>query len=44
LDDDDDVQRVLLPNCARNANHWFQLFQQKKEKAAAVRANHALRP
>ena len=25
LDDDDDVRRVLLPNCARNARHWFGL-------------------
>jgi hypothetical protein len=28
MDDDHNVRRVLLPNCARNANHWFQLFQQ----------------
>jgi hypothetical protein len=28
LDDDHNVRRVLLPNCAHNANHWFQLFQQ----------------
>jgi ankyrin repeat protein len=38
LDNNDDVQRVLLPNCAHNANHWFLLHKQKKEKAAAARA------
>jgi hypothetical protein len=28
LDDADGVRRALLPNCARNANHWLQ--QKKK--------------
>jgi ankyrin repeat protein len=36
---DDGVQRVLLPNCAHNANHWFQMHQQNKEKNAVKRAN-----
>jgi hypothetical protein len=41
IDDDDDMgmRRVLLPNCAHNANHWFQLYQQKKEQAATARSN-----
>jgi ankyrin repeat protein len=31
LDDDGrDMQRVLLPNCAHNANHWLQLYQQRR--------------
>jgi ankyrin repeat protein len=38
LDDDDGVRRVLLPNCAQNANHWFQQFQKAKEKAIAARS------
>ena len=37
LDDADGVRRVLLPNCARNAKHWFQLHQQHKEMNAAER-------
>jgi hypothetical protein len=40
LDDDDvDMRRVLLPNCAHNANHWFHLYMQKKKRLAAARAN-----
>jgi hypothetical protein len=39
LDDDDGVRRVLLPNCAHNANHWFHLYMQKKKRLAAARAN-----
>jgi ankyrin repeat protein len=27
--DDEGVRRVLLPNCARNAHHWFQMHKQK---------------
>jgi hypothetical protein len=35
IDDADGVQRALLPNCARNADHWFRLHQQNNEQAAA---------
>jgi hypothetical protein len=38
LDDGGDVQRVLLPKCAHNANHWFLLYRQNKLEAAAARA------
>jgi hypothetical protein len=27
---DGDMHRVLLPNCARNADHWFHMYQQAK--------------
>jgi ankyrin repeat protein len=45
LDDDDrDFRRVLLPNCAHNANHWFQLYQQRKKRLAAAHAKPAPSP
>jgi ankyrin repeat protein len=34
--DDGDMRRVLLPNCAHNANHWFQLYQQRKNEARSL--------
>jgi hypothetical protein len=37
LDNNDGIQRVLLPNCARNANHWFLLHQQKKKGVNAAK-------
>jgi hypothetical protein len=45
LDDDGGVlptqtQRVLLPNCAHNANHWTQLYQKATEKTMAARSTH----
>jgi hypothetical protein len=33
LDADDDVRRVLLPNCAHNAYHWFQLYKKSIQKS-----------
>jgi hypothetical protein len=36
LDDAEGVQRALLPNCARNANLWFQLHQQNNHEEAAA--------
>jgi hypothetical protein len=42
LDGDDGVLRVLLPNCAHNADHWFQLHQQNKQKNATKRAKPKL--
>jgi hypothetical protein len=27
LDDDDCIRRMLLPNCAHNAWHWFDLHR-----------------
>jgi ankyrin repeat protein len=36
MDNDHNVRRVLLPNCAHNANHWFQLFQQQVARSGAI--------
>jgi ankyrin repeat protein len=41
LDGESGVRRVLLPNCARNADHWFQLLQRKTASAASSSSSSA---